>query len=135
MPRITTSIGAALLAVTVTACNRAPTPPAAPSPPSPPTPPAPQVLTYQCHSPQKTRDFFARFDEHSALYLGDTATDMKPTGDVVLFDKSGMASWSKKNGSWTETSSFNKNTGEWEWSNDPGAGAPVDSAHYSCKQV
>lgn len=135
MPRAITLIGAATLAVIVTACNKAPTTTAAPSPATaaPAATPA-AVVTYQCHSPQKSRDIFVRFDAHGALYLGADAADMQPTGDVVLFDKGGVASWSKKNGSWTETSSFNKNTGEWDWKNDSGQGV-VDSAHYACKAL
>lgn len=135
MPRVVTSIAAAMLAVIVTACNKAPTsaadPGAAPAVPAAPA----AVVTYQCHSAQKSRDIFVRFDAKGALYLGADAADMKPTGDVVTFDKSGVASWSKKDGSWTETSRFNKNTAEWDWAADPGQGAPVDSAHYSCKAL
>jgi hypothetical protein len=98
-------------------------------------PVAPVVVTYQCHSDQKGRDIFLRFGADGALYLGADAADMKPTGDVVLFGTSGVATWTKKQGSWTETNSFDKNKAEWDWTNDPGPAGMAEHAHYSCKTV
>ena len=92
-------------------------------------------MTYDCHSAQKGRDIFMRFDADGAWYLGEDAVNMKPTGDVVLFGKSGIATWSKKNGSWTETDTFDKNKAEYDWTNDPGPEGMTDHAHYYCKPV
>lgn len=143
MARFTKIVFAASLAVLLVACNKAPAPSAAPNAPATapaaavaaPPAAAPQALTYQCHSAQKTRDIFLRFGTDGALYLGADAADMKPTGDIVLFDKSGVANWSTKRGSWTESNSFDKNKAEWTWTDDPGAGGIVDQAVYQCKPV
>ena len=137
MIRIASSLFVVLFVTLLMACNKAPA--VAASTPSPATaataPAAPAAVTYQCHSEQKGRDIFLRFDANGALYLGADAADMKPTGDVVLFGKGSVASWSKKQGSWTETDTFDKAKGEWDWTNDPGPGGMADQAHYSCHTV
>lgn len=138
MIRIASSLFLAPFAMLLVACNKAPAPAVAASTPSSTTvaaAPAAAVVTYQCHSEQKGRDIFLRFDADGALYLGADAADMKPTGNLVLFGKSNVATWTKKQGSWTETDTFDKAKGEWDWTNDPGATGVADHAHYSCKPL
>jgi len=125
---------AAALAVAVVSCSRSPTPPSPTAAATPTAAPA-QVLTYDCHSPQKSRDIFLRFDAKGALYLGEDAADMQPTGDVVLFDKSGIASWSTTLPNGSETNSFDRNTGGWDWAQRSSDGQVFDQAHYDCKAV
>jgi len=137
MPRITAiSLSALTLAALLTACNKAPAPAA--SVPNAETHTVAAAfsagVTYDCHSAQKTRDIFVRFDADGTVNMGADATSLKSIGEVVTFDKSGIASWSKKTGSWVETNTFDKSKGTWDWSNDPGAGM-VDSAHYDCKAI
>lgn len=130
------SFCATLLAVVLTACDKSPTPAVAAAPAAATVAAAPAAaVTYQCHSEQKGRDIFLRFDADGALYLGADAADMKPAGVVVLFGKSNVATWTKKQGSWTETDTFDKSKGEWDWTNDPGPGGMADQAKYFCKSI
>ncbi|MGE5624624.1 MAG: hypothetical protein ACM3ZT_03655 [Bacillota bacterium] len=134
--RFAWSFSAAVLAALAAACGKAPNPPTAPAAPAKPAAPAPTAaVTYQCSSPQKSRDLFMRFGPDGALYLGDNATDMKPTGDMILFDKSGVANWTDKLPNGSETNRFDKNTGEWIWEMDTRSGESFDQARYSCKPV
>lgn len=94
---------------------------------------SPQVpITYQCHSPSKSRDIFMRFNADGSWEIGGDAKNMKATGDVILFNKSGVATWTEKRGPYTQTNTFDKNTGVWVW--DPGT--PVEGpSRYTCKPV
>ncbi len=87
-------------------------------------------ITYQCHSPSKKRDIFMRFDEHGSWEIGADAKDLKPTGMIIFFDKSGVATWRQTRGSAIETNTFDKNTGKWVW--DPGFEGP---SQYTCKPI
>lgn len=122
---------ATCLTALLAACNKAPSAPTAP--PTPAAPAAPVAATYQCHAPNKSRDIFMRFGADGMLSLGADANSLQPTGMIVLFDKSGMATWSTKRGSWTETNTFDRNAGTWEWANS--SQDFTDSARYDCKPV
>ncbi|HEY1992296.1 MAG TPA: hypothetical protein VGH71_07520 [Gammaproteobacteria bacterium] len=139
MPRILSkALFAAALAVLLTACNKAPAPPAASSPPSvaaPKAAAAPAVVTYDCHSAQKSRDIFVRFDADGTVNMGEDKAGLKPIGEVVTFDKSGVASWSEKLPNGSETNRFNRSTGEWDWQMLQANGEVFDQASYACKAI
>lgn len=88
--------------------------------------------TYQCHSPSKSRDIFMRFNADGSWEIGADAKNLKATGDVIFFSKSGTATWTEKRGPYTEINTFDKNTGAWVW--DPGTQVEGPS-RYTCKPV
>jgi hypothetical protein len=90
------------------------------------------AVTYQCHSPSKSRDIFMRFNADGSREIGADAKDLKPTGEVIFFDKPGVAMWSRKRGNITETNTFDKSTGKWIW--DPGTQFEGLS-QYACKPI
>ena len=127
---------AVILALSLVACNKAPS---APTPPEvPAAPAAATVVTYQCHSTQKSRDLFMRFDADGPWEIGVDANSLKPSGDMILFPQSGVATWTDPlpNGKGFTTNTFDKNKGEYTWSMDPdGSHNFIDQALYHCKPV
>ena len=118
-----------LSAIALVACGKAPAP-AAPAAPA-----ASAALTYRCSSPQKSRAIFLRFGDDGALSLGADAASLKPTGEVVLFDKSGHASWTTTLPNGSEANSFEQTTKEWVWQERDANGQVIDQATYSCKPL
>jgi hypothetical protein len=98
----------------------------------PAAPAAKAAVTYQCHSPLKSRDIFMRFETDGSWEIGASAKELKPTGNVIFFDKSGVATWTTKRGTTNETNTFDKNTGKWVW--DPGTQAEGPT-QYACKPI
>jgi hypothetical protein len=98
----------------------------------PAAPASKAVVTYQCHSTQKSRDIFMRFDADGSWEAGVSAKDLKPTGHIIIFDKSGVATWTTKSGSANETNTFDKNTGQWVWDSGMQLEAPT---RYACKPI
>lgn len=122
-----------MCAAMLTACDKAPAPPAAPTPPSAPA--ASETLTYECRSPGMSRGTFLRFDDRGVLYQGGSVEHLQSTGDVIEFDPSGQASWTKPLDNGYESNSFNKTSGQWFVQERGMDGKVFAQTSYSCKPL